>query len=186
MLLANSLQPALLLRSLWRVPYIDRENHCIRRVMANAHSRRGQRFQTRCLLRTAGRHRWRLIQHNPASDGLDLFCGNRAGPVKNDRFLANFNDRGLDAAPGRPGIQHQVDAAIQIVQNVLRRGRAGVSEAIRARRCKRHASGSNQGVRNGVRWHAHAYQSAPCCHCGRHSLLFGQQQRQRARPERVH
>ena len=101
-------------------------------------------------------------------------------------MIANFNHSRLNAAPGGPAIEQQIDAAVEILQYMLRGGGAGVAEAIGAGRRDGKVGRRDKRKRDGMRRHANADELAPGSHSRGHCRLLRQQDGQRAGPELVH
>ena len=149
-----------------------------RRVVTQADAGRGQGFAWRCSERAG-----RLEKLDRAGDGADLRGGDGAGAVDDHRALAGVEDGGLDAMFGGAGVEDGVDAAVEVVEHVLRGGGADVAEEVGAGRGDGEAGFADEREGDGMRGHADADERASGGDGVGHGGGTWQQQRERTGPE---
>ena len=158
------------------------ENNCFRfrRVMLVFHARR-----TRHVALPERAHHV-FIHADVPQHAFHHLRGDSAR-TQNDRHVARrIDDAGFHADLTGAAIQNQRNAPIHIFQHVQRRRRAGTAAPVGARRGNRTACRANQRPRIRVGGQADAHRIQPRAHRVGDAVRFGQNQRHRAGPERLH
>ena len=153
----------------------------VRCVMAEADAGRGKRLRRFRRLSAGGR-----MENDRAGDGCDLLGGDGAGAINDHGRRVGIEDGGLKAVVRGPGVEDGVDAAVEIVEDVLSGGGTGVAEAVGAGRGEGHAGEGDEARGDGMSGHADADERAAGGDGIRHGCGARQQKGERAGPEGMH
>lgn len=160
----------------------DKDEPGARRVMAQAHTGRRQR-----LARLGFRGQGRAETFYGAASGFANVVGRDcAGAINHHGTLAGIEDRRFDAMLGGTGIEHGIDAAIEILEHVRGGGGTGVAEEVRAGRGHGYAGLVDELESNRMRGHAHTHQRTAGGNGLGNLWAARKQQRERTRPEGFH